>query len=458
MFDAVWTIIHESHFDTNFNGVNWQALRDELRPRAAQAADAPHLRETLEQMLRRLGQSHMGIIPTRSAPAIERSVPVNDGATSSGSVITSIAPNHSEESSGEHDGAIGIEVRLIDGHIVVTDVERGGAADEAQMKPGWIIRRIDNELVPPPVRKSARRPGPASVDFLSWRKTMDLLRGPPGSIVQLECVNGKGRSTALEVRRRLQRGELTKLGSLPPFRAYLESDWISTNTRSRIGLIRFNVWMIPIAKPFQEAIDRFRAADGIIVDLRGNVGGVGALLVGIAGHFFAEPVSLGTMQMRDMSLQFFVNPRRVDGSGNLVEPYSGPVAILVDSISLSLAEVFAGGMQSVGRARIFGETSGGQTLPAIWHRLPNGDLLYHAFADFTTPGGVRLEGRGVIPDVTASSTRKDLLAGRDKAKELAIRWIEQERVHQRAANPGMPVTNAIGGSPPAAKTSNLLNH
>ena len=84
--------------------------------------------------------------------------------------------------------------------------------------------------------------------------------------------------------------------------------------------------------------------------------------------------------------------------GERVKPFAGPVAILVDAMSGSASECFAGGMQSIGRARVFGQTSMGQALPALFDRLPNGDVLIHAYGDFVTADGTRLEGRGVVPD------------------------------------------------------------
>jgi carboxyl-terminal processing protease len=82
-------------------------------------------------------------------------------------------------------------------------------------------------------------------------------------------------------------------------------------------------------------------------------------------------------------------------------------------------------MQSIGRARVFGQTSMGQALPALFDTLPNGDLLIHAYGDFVTADGTRLEGRGVVPDEIVPLRRDDLLAGRDAALEAALRWIDR---------------------------------
>jgi carboxyl-terminal processing protease len=96
-------------------------------------------------------------------------------------------------------------------------------------------------------------------------------------------------------------------------------------------------------------------------------------------------------------------------------------------MSGSASECFTGGMQSIGRARVFGQTSMGQALPALFDRLPNGDVLIHAYGDFVTADGTRLEGRGVIPDQTVPLRREDLLAGRDRTIEAALAWIDESR-------------------------------
>jgi C-terminal processing protease CtpA/Prc len=69
----------------------------------------------------------------------------------------------------------------------------------------------------------------------------------------------------------------------------------------------------------------------------------------------------------------------------------------------------------------------GQALPALFDRLPNGDVLIHAYGDFVTANGTRLEGRGVVPDVAVPLRREELLAGRDAPLEAALQWIETSR-------------------------------
>jgi carboxyl-terminal processing protease len=191
------------------------------------------------------------------------------------------------------------------------------------------------------------------------------------------------------------------------------------------GVIGFNVWMTPVNGPFQQAIDTFRAADGLVIDLRGNPGGLAAMIMGLSGYFLSDRQTLGVMKTRESELKFVSIPRLVDGSGHRVEPFDGPVAVIVDRLTGSASECFAGGLQSLGRVRVFGETSMGQALPALFDRLPNGDVFIHAWGDFVTGTGVRLEGRGVVPDEAVPTTREALLGGHDRPLDAALAWIDR---------------------------------
>jgi carboxyl-terminal processing protease len=151
------------------------------------------------------------------------------------------------------------------------------------------------------------------------------------------------------------------------------------------------------------------------------------MAMGVAGHFTERRDTLGTMIMRQSRLQFVANPRLSTRAGASVRPFAGPVAVLTDALSVSTAEIFAGGLQKLARARVFGTPSAGQALPSLATKLPNGDVLVHAVADFLGPGGYRLEGPGVVPDVAAPLTREALLAGRDPALDAALKWIDEQK-------------------------------
>src|SRR5690606_16676261 len=134
-----------------------------------------------------------------------------------------------------------------------------------------------------------------------------LLRGPAGEPAALEFHDG-GTTVTRTVVRAPERGQAVKLGLLPPLHARLDAREIAHEGR-RVGVIGFNVWMTAISREFDEAVDRFREADGIVIDLRGNPGGVLTMIMGISGHFVQAPIPLGIISTREAELRLVANPR-----------------------------------------------------------------------------------------------------------------------------------------------------
>jgi carboxyl-terminal processing protease len=399
-FDAVWTIVRDSHFDPSFDRANWDRVNAELRPKAIEAKTPGEFRKVLSDMLGRLGLSHFAVIP---------GTPDN--------------PSQYVDLSGQP----GFDVRLLDRQLVVTTVDHESGAAAVGVKPGWIVSSINGTAVSSfldPIADSA----PARIAQLeAWRAAVMRLRGPSSEAVNLTFVDGSGAEVKKAVTRRPERGEPVTVGTLPTMFVRTTSSLKTTPGGGKAGVIGFNVWMTAVDRDFQLAMDRFRGADGIVIDLRGNPGGLAAMIMGLAGHFLPERATLGVMKTKQSELRFNANPRLVNAAGERVEPYDGPLAILVDGLTGSASECFTGGMQSIGRARVFGQTSMGQALPALFDRLPNGDVLIHAWGDFVTGTGVRIEGRGVIPDESVDVTRESLLAGHDAALERALQWIDRKR-------------------------------
>ena len=100
--------------------------------------------------------------------------------------------------------------------------------------------------------------------------------------------------------------------------------------------------------------------------------------------------------------------------------------MLVDGLSGSCSEIFSGGLQDLGRARIFGSRTAGAVLPSAIERLPNGDGFQYAFANYISAGGAVLEGVGVIPDTVAEPNREALLNERDTALDAAVAWVRSQ--------------------------------
>jgi carboxyl-terminal processing protease len=406
-FDSAWSRIATTHFDPQMGGVDWEGVRAELRPRAAAAQTPDSLRAVLAEMLGRLGDSHFAVIPSASAGAFG-----------------------GRQGSAEGGADPGLEVRWIEGSLVVTGVRSGSSADELGVKAGWAIDEIDDtsvESLADELRSSVQARGDdLRLDLWLPPAAVALLRGAEGSTVSIAFRDRQDVDVRAELEREVVPSDLVRLGNLPPIPLETEFRRETLSDGRVVGFLRFTAWFPLIVGRIAEAMDALRDADAIVIDLRGNPGGLGALAMGIGGHFLAERLSLGTMRTRGDSLEFVVNPQTVTQDGRRVEPYAGPVVILTDPLTASTSEIFAGGLQGLGRATVMGESTAGQALPALLVPLPNGDLLLHAVADFSAPDGSRIEGRGVQPDVAIPPRRAAYYETDDPLMLEAVKWIQSQ--------------------------------
>ena len=407
-FDTAWTRVRDSYYDASMRGLNWIALRDSLRPRVEHGDSRDDTRAAITSLLSRLGESHFGVLPGEAMDA---------GAAATGS---------------DRAGDAGIDVRFIDSSLVVTRVERGTPAYSSGIRAGWIVEEIDTMRVIESLRATSRINASAR-RFALVRLTLNLngrLTGPAGGSIRIVLRDASDMRREIRVPLRATPGQVVEYGALPPMSVRFQSERL-TSSSGCIGIIRFNIFMTPVMPQFEDAMAGMKSCAGIVLDLRGNVGGLGAMIMGISGHYFARPETLGTMRLRDATMRYVANPIRVSRAGQPLVPYEGHVAIVVDELSASTTEILAAALQRLGRARVFGSPSAGQALPALLSRLPNGDRLMYVIADFAGPDGARIEGAGVIPDEQSPLSRRSLLEGHDQALESATRWIESKRFHQR---------------------------
>jgi carboxyl-terminal processing protease len=439
-FDRMWEIINTTHFDPEFNGVDWEAVRDELRPQAAQARNRREIRRIMSDALGRFGQSHFAIIggAVDDAPAAqeteqsqahpgESTVGVHEEDASTGSAV--FADDSSTDGTG--DGDTGIDIRILDGQAVVTSIREQSPAQLVGVQTGWVLTKVRSDLVADGLERLAQSVEGVEFDIYGRRFILDNhLQGPPGTSIDLTFLDGDDQEVELDIARAPMPGEFVKFGNLPPLSTHLDYSRFTTvgesGQRGEIGVISFNIWMMPIAAKFERAMYELRDVDGLIIDLRGNPGGIGGLSSSIGRFLLSEKGSLGTMTMRGAELKFNIEPVIVTTWGEPIDPFAGPIAILTDSGTASTSEVFAGGLQSLGRVEVFGTRSAGMALPAGMDKLPSGDVLLHAIANFVTSTGYQLEHGGVVPDTEVKMTREDLLNGNDAPKQAAIEWIERQ--------------------------------
>jgi len=390
-FEQVWSTIRDTHWDPELHGLDWQAIHDELEPEVAQALSVEEARAVMTDMVSRLGQSHFRFIPSDVYDDM------ND-----------------PDAESDRDGDAGLDVRIIDSKPIIVSVRKGMPADLLGVHPGWEIVEIDHKPVGPILRKMSDGLEPSPIrDLMMARAVSRRLIAEIGKTISIVFLDGNDHSVEKSIELTPRRGVPFTFPNLPTQHVWLESRKLDDRT----GYIAFNMFFDPvrIMPAFGNAVESFHNADAIVIDLRGNPGGLGAMSMGMAGWFFDEKkYHLGTMHMRSSTLQFVINPR--------AKSFHGRVAILVDGHTGSTAEIFAGGMKDLGRAVVIGSRTVGAALPSTIDRLPNGDGFQHAVADYISVGGEALEGNGVIPDIPVVTTRELLLDGRDPTLDAAVEW------------------------------------
>ena len=393
-FEKVWTTVRDKHWDPKLGGLDWQAVHDELRPKVETAKSDDAVREILNDMVGRLKQTHFGIFPGAVYHDLDAS------------------PDTGEANPG-------IDLRVLEGHAIVTEVGLGSPAAAKGVKPGWEILRIGKADVPPVMARIQEEfKGSTLLDIRLQRSVLSRLKGHLGSTVAVEFLDGGDKKVSLDLQRAAPRGKMVGFGNMPASPVW--SEW--RRLPQDVGYVRFNIFLDPegLAKTMEDAIKACQDCRGFVLDLRGNPGGIGGLAMGVAGWFTSQSgLVLGTEYLRGLTVKFAVFPRTA--------PFRGPLAVLVDGCSASTSEILAGGLKDIQRARLFGTRTAAAALPSVIERLPNGDGFQYAIANYVSQGGQPLEGIGAIPDEEVRVTRGQLLQGKDPALDAAVQWIGKQK-------------------------------
>jgi carboxyl-terminal processing protease len=348
-------------------------------------------RAVMERMLGLLKESHCAVLPTEAALSVR-----GEGGP----------------------GTLGVDVRVIDDRALVTSVAPDSPAAQAGVEAGWEVTRVGSNAIAPVIGTLDKTYSASTLrELMLSRAVEQRLQGGIGQSTTVGFVDGTGRAVERKMTFAQPPGTLTQFGFLPPMYVSMESKRV----RPDIGHFRLNVFLEPakVMDAFGKAVQACADCRGFILDVRGNPGGIGAMAMGLAGWFVNKAGErLGTLYLRDSTLNFVIYPR--------AETFGGPLAVLVDGASASTSEILAGGLQDLGRARIFGSRTAGAALPSVIEILPNGDGFQYPVANYISEGGKTLEGRGVIPDTVAAPTREALLRHEDTALEAAIQWIGQQ--------------------------------
>jgi len=276
---------------------------------------------------------------------------------------------HLEDSSDGRYTGIGIDVHASDGRIVVRAVINGSPADEAGIGPGDIITSIDGEPI-----KGRYLPD-----------AIDSLLGEPGTEVDLVVLTPGGEPRSLTVQR--------KSLAIPVLSFDLLDDgW---------GYYKLTLFHKSTGIDLEESLESIRADGielrGLVIDLRGNPGGVLQGAVELADGFLDEGLIVITRGRNStMAMEFEAR------AGQWLPDV--PMVVLVDRGTASASEVFAGALQDHGRAVIVGERTFGKGSVQSVLPLRNGGGIKLTTARYYTPSGRSIQAEGIRPDVLYAFT------------------------------------------------------
>jgi carboxyl-terminal processing protease len=431
-FTIVWTTVKQFFYDPTFNGLDWDAVRRRYEPLVAKASSDAQVHQLLQQMLNELHQSHFLIIPPEAIPRVPDESADEDAKDDATDKTEKRDPaklllKGNYELAQKLTTGIGIDLRIINGLVVVTRVQPGSTAARAGVRPGFVIKKANGKSLENIISETLQSPLYHAIirSELPLILVAGYINGPPETSVRLLFLDGQNRPHTIAIKRERLKGEMSApVGNLPAMYGEIESRRLANG----IGYIRFNAFVPALMEKLCHAIRSLSDAPGIILDLRGNQGGLLGMLGGLSGLLQQDSLALGFMETRGGRNPIYAFPQKL--------PYSGSLAIVIDGSTESAAEMFAGGMQETKRAVVVGETSAGNTLPSTIRELPTGALFQYAFANYRTPGGTLLEGHGVLPDLQVKLSRRALLTGHDPQLEAAIGKLRRDRSVAGKFRPG----------------------
>lgn len=376
-FERVWTEVNETYYDPGMNGADWPAAHQLYRGIVDTISTDGSFYSAMNRMLGLLHDSHTRLLPPTIVAQLAR----------------------------HEDANVGLTVREIDGRPTVVAVRAGSPAALAGIEPGMLVPAVNGvNTVARVARVAAALPSWAASRSTSWRAYTAVFAGRRDTSmrVTVERADGSTFDAALTA---------VVVTAPPEVDAHLLA--------SGNAYIRWNIFRAPNAHDVAAAVERFRDAPGMILDLRGNPGGNNAETDAIVNLFLDRRTAVYQVGERHGSAPPTPTAYVLGSNGGAA--YRGPIVILLNEMSGSASELLASGLQESGRAKLVGVETCGCVLGVNNGRrpLPDGARLDISAREYLTMHGEKLEGRGVIPDVRVDVTLDDLRARRDAVLEAA---------------------------------------
>jgi len=373
-----WRIVNQAYLDDSFNGSNWWFVRREILNEPHATREQTY--EAIETMLAKLDDPFTRLL----RPDQYRTLQVN--------------------TSGELSG-VGLQINLnakTDRLEVVAPVA-GSPADLAGLAPKDQIVAIDG----------------VATDSLALDEAAMLMRGPVGTRVTLTVRSPATDSELREVELVRDRIELN------PVTAKLEAELAPLP----VGYIRLTQFSANAAEEIAQAVSDLeaRGAQGLVLDLRNNPGGLLTAGVEIARLWLDRGTIVYTVN-RQGALDSY------EAAGDAITDV--PLAVLVNAGSASASEILAGALQDNGRAIVVGEQTFGKGLIQSLFELPDRSGMAVTVAKYETPNHTDINEMGIAPDYMVSQgllTAERVATAEDAQYRRAIELLVSQSVVANAA-------------------------
>lgn len=304
----------------------------------------------------------------------------------------------------------GWQMAMVGDRCLVLGVKPGSDAELKGLRPGDRILEIEGV---PPTR----------ADIWKMRYSLNLLN--PRRRVRLMAETAGGAPRPLDIETKVTPGPKEIRVDIDRLLNGLPTDFDEISVKrvnrvERIGSI--TVWRLEDFDFPPDQVDRqfdamIKGATDLIIDLRGNPGGIIKTLEQLTGRLFDRDVKLADMKTRKSIKPSMAKTRK--------NPFTGRIVALVDSESGSAAEILARVLQLEGRGVVLGDRTAGSVMAGglmmsaveLIGGIDEVRILPYGFsvtvADVIMKDGKSLERAGVVPDEAILPTQDDLAAGRD---------------------------------------------
>ena len=278
---------------------------------------------------------------------------------------------------------LGVELRVHEDHLEIVSVISGGSAGIGGIVKGDKIVAVDGR----------------EVKAIGSDRAADLMRGVEGSFVGITVDRGQGPQTVRLERRRVEIPSVDQVGIV--------------DSQTGVAYIRLTNFQKTTSRDFDAALWKLHR-DGmrsLIVDVRGNPGGLLSASVEVADRFVSNGVIVSTRGRNPM--EDFIH------RANMASTWRVPLVVLVDENSASASEIFAAAIRDHKRGTIVGHQSYGKgSVQGIFPLNVSGGGVRLTTAKFFSPTGKPISQVGVKADIIVHETAK---AGTTPSEDAGLR-------------------------------------